>query len=317
MMMDQGLQIQTYAYIGHWRLTSAKGITPGRKMAAVMPAALEPLHCLNVCKCKTNVTNVPEESSRYLSSCCAGETLPWLGEEKRTWVRNLRASVHSVSSLLDRGSILPPGQCYCRFDYDWSEWSLSDEACKGALYQRAGDPLSGLDPTLLDGYYHYRPSAATGVLLPPNADQVTAFLYSDCLPAPPCSCAGGSRNGMNWQACFNEIQIYAADPDRHVPPEILHDAVSQGTDHAKHIQAWVQSAFPAGSCYHYQGQPYVYAELKRSTTWLYAWLQALGLADPPGEGSPMLLVIHLLLTATCFLVVLASLLVLKKLVRSE
>ena len=243
----------------------------------------------------------------------------------------------SSSVLPAQAGVLPAGQCYCRFDYDWSEWSLSDAACKAALYQRSTDPLSGLARVWLDDYYSYKPSEG-GVLLPPNADQISAFLYSDCTPAPPCSCiALGGRDKS--QACFSEIQIYAADPSRRVPEGVLQvrrcymqimaniavllhlhiltgthfmwplqDAVADGHEHTSEIRSWIQSAFPAGSCDLYQGEPYTFAPLRQQqSAWIEAWNQATRTASQPT------FLIQLTLSALCALAVLASLLIIKKL----
>ena len=214
-------------------------------------------------------------------------------------------------SLLHRFKVLPPGQCYCRFDYDWNEWSLSEEACKNALFQRAHDPTSGLDQRLLVSYYAYKPSKVSGVLQPPNADQISAFLYRDCTPAAPCTCMGSMSDKLS-QACINEIQTHAADLNRHVPPEILHDAVTEGNDDGRKIRAWARLTFPTSSCDNFQGHPYVFVQLKNHV-WVDAWQQALGMG--PWEGSPIL-VVQLLLASIFSLVVLASLLVLKRLVQS-
>ena len=208
---------------------------------------------------------------------------------------------------------MPAGQCYCRFDYDWSEWSLSDAACKASLYQRAIDPLSGLARVWLDDYYNYK-AAAGGVLMPPNADQISAFLYSDCIPAPPCSCLA-MKEGESSDACFSEIQIYAADATRSVPEAILQDAVAEGSQHSSQIRAWVKDAFPPGSCFHYQGEPYVYVPLMRARpAWgdAWNWVMALGSA---GAGVQPMLLVQLLLASLCALAVLTGMLVMKKLVQ--
>ncbi|GAX81725.1 hypothetical protein CEUSTIGMA_g9153.t1 [Chlamydomonas eustigma] len=210
--------------------------------------------------------------------------------------------------------ILPVGQCYCRFDYDWSEWSLSDATCKASLYHRASDPRSGLAKVWLDDYYGYRPTEG-GVLLPPNADQISAFLYSDCTPAPPCSCLDIGE-GLSTEACFNEIQIYAANPDRYVPDAVLQDAVADGSEHTNDIRTWIQDAFPLDTCANYQGEPYVYAPLVKPT--LQAWMEALrsivgDISRSSSESSSMIMP-QILLASTSILVLLLSLLVAKKLV---
>ncbi|GAX76313.1 hypothetical protein CEUSTIGMA_g3759.t1 [Chlamydomonas eustigma] len=221
-----------------------------------------------------------------------------------------KASKMADSSL---PGILPVGQCYCRFDYDWSEWSLSDATCKASLYHRASDPRSGLAKVWLDDYYSYKPTEG-GVLLPPNADQISAFLYSDCTPAPPCSCLDIGE-GSSSEACFNEIQIYAAHPDRYVPDAVLQDAVADGSEHTTEIRTWIQDAFPQDMCAHYQGEPYVYAPLIRPA--LHAWIEALkrivGVSYGPTSSPPMILS-QLLLASTCVLVLLVSILKAKKLV---
>ncbi len=193
--------------------------------------------------------------------------------------------------------VLPAGKCYCRYDVDWSEWSLSEPECRRALYLRAADPMSGLATAWLDEHYcGQRPPAVGPLATPAHLDHISAFLYRDCTPAPPCSCmdvrdgSGSDVSTEAWmhafetlclcgrdclkpsvaltglllphqQACYNEIQIYAADVSRNVPDAVLQVAVSQSSEHSTEILAWMQSFFAAGSCDAYQGDPYVFAPL--------------------------------------------------------
>ena len=216
---------------------------------------------------------------------------------------------YSPAAALPRDGVLPAGQCYCRFDNDWSEWSLSDPACKASLYQRAIDPLSGLARVWLDDYYNYK-AAAAGVLMPPYADQISAFLYSDCTPAPPCSCMD-IKEGESYEACFSEIQIYAADAARTVPEDVLQDAVAEGSEHTSQIRSWIKDAFPLGSCDQYPGEPYTYVPLALSgRAWSAVWKQVLG----QGPNARLMIMVQLLLASLCALAVMTSMLVIKKFV---
>ena len=306
---QQGLWTKIFDCIGHWKLTSTKSNTaPWLKKVPYFFYSTD-------ISLAVKITRRPRHSpscilsQSYVVYVCIEERLSWIeAEEKaRLFSRYLSAPPQSLPHQV---RVLPPGQCYCRFDYDWSEWSLSEEACKVALFQRARDPTSGLDQRMLVSYYDYKPSKVSGVLQPPHADQISAFLYSDCTPTPPCSCMGSMGNKLS-QACINEIQIYAADPSRNVPSEILHDAVTEGNDDGRQIRAWAHLTFPTSSCDNFQGHPYVFVQLKLHI-WADAWQRALGIG--PWEGSPVL-VVQILLASICFLVVLASLLVLKRLVQ--
>mmetsp|Transcript_40214 Transcript_40214/g.89240 ORF Transcript_40214/g.89240 Transcript_40214/m.89240 type:complete len:486 (+) Transcript_40214:247-1704(+) len=176
-----------------------------------------------------------------------------------------KATKPSLSLELEAG-VLPVGQCFCRFDYDWNEWSLVEPACKEALYERAKDPLSGLAKVWLDEYYAYQPDSGSGVLSPPHADELAAFLYSDCVPAPPCSCHALSPDAVlagddHAQACFNEIRIFASDKARGVPDSVVFAAVSQSSNDAANITEWLESHFSLDLCNQYQGEPYLFAQL--------------------------------------------------------
>ncbi len=105
------------------------------------------------------------------------------------------------------------------------------------------------------------------------------------------------------QACFNEIQIYAADASRNVPEVVLQAAISESSEHTSEIQTWIQTAFATESCSKYQGQPYVFVQLDQ---------QQAASGNASASGITMILV-QALLASICVLVVLASLLVAKKL----
>ena len=181
----------------------------------------------------------------------------------------LTTSLSSKSSHVDEvkqtsKAILPEGKCYCKFDHDWDEWSLSEPRCRSALYERSNDLRSGLPTSWLDAYYNYRPKLGS-IISPPHVDQISAFLFSDCRPAPPCSCNNLTlESAMSPKAlsCYSEIQIQAADHYRQVPAQVLQVAVTQGhSDGAQGVEEWMVAAFPAPICKAYQGQPYTYQAL--------------------------------------------------------
>ena len=95
---------------------------------------------------------------------------------------------------------------------------------------------------------------------------------------------------------------------------VLQDAVADGREHTSEIRTWIKSAFPAGTCDNYPGEPYVYAPLKKQkSAWVEAWSQVTGFGASV-EIKPTF-IIQATLSALCALAVLASLLVVKKLVQ--
>jgi hypothetical protein len=182
----------------------------------------------------------------------------------------LTTSSSTSSPLLDLikqpgKGVLPEGKCYCKFDHDWDEWSLSEPSCRNALYERSSDLRSGLPSSWLDAFYNYRPKLGS-IISPPHVDQISAFLYSDCLPAPPCSCNNltlESTMSPKALSCYSEVQIQAADPYRLVPAQVLQLAVTQGHSDvgAEGVERWMDATFPAPACKAYQGQPYTYQAL--------------------------------------------------------
>ncbi|KAF8061905.1 CCB3 [Scenedesmus sp. PABB004] len=85
-----------------------------------------------------------------------------------------------------------PGACYCRYVPAAAAWALDEPPCRAALYGRCGGGGALLECAALDGYYRAR-RAGTPAGQAPGADAVSAFLYVDCPPAPPCSCKAAPR----------------------------------------------------------------------------------------------------------------------------
>lgn len=81
----------------------------------------------------------------------------------------------------------PSGSCYCRYNAHSASWALEESACRAALHARCGPAGSLLECAHLEAYYAALVSPKAGAR-PPHVDSISAFLYVDCPPAPPCSC---------------------------------------------------------------------------------------------------------------------------------
>lgn len=94
---------------------------------------------------------------------------------------------HSTSStlatLLGAGFDLP-GSCYCQYDSSKAAWALADPTCKSALFSRCGSAGTLLECAQVEAFYSHSHPATRSM----HKGQISAFLFVDCPPAPPCSC---------------------------------------------------------------------------------------------------------------------------------
>lgn len=80
------------------------------------------------------------------------------------------------------------GSCYCRYVARSASWALEESACKAALYSRCGPAGDLLECKHLEAYYTALAQSRLNPADAPHVDAISAFLYVDCPPAPPCSC---------------------------------------------------------------------------------------------------------------------------------
>jgi hypothetical protein len=98
--------------------------------------------------------------------------------------------------------------CYCRYNEATNAWALLEPACKAGLYRRCdvGDNL--LECAHLTGYYTEGDAAA--------AEKISAFLFVDCPPAAPCSCASlkldGSDDASVSAQCCSDLRAHCQVP---------------------------------------------------------------------------------------------------------
>lgn len=106
----------------------------------------------------------------------------------------------------------PFGICYCRYNPKDSTWALEQAACRAALFQRCKTAGSMLECSQVDAFYR-------GLAMPgseaPHRDSLSAFLYADCPPAPPCSCKAllsGSETATARARCCTDLQAHCQVP---------------------------------------------------------------------------------------------------------
>ena len=102
----------------------------------------------------------------------------------------------------------PYGTCYCRYNPRDSSWALEQAACRAALFNRCKSAGNLLECSQVEGFYR-------GLAMPgseaPHKDAITAFLYADCPPAPPCSCKAllaGSETATARGRCCTDLQAH-------------------------------------------------------------------------------------------------------------
>jgi hypothetical protein len=99
-------------------------------------------------------------------------------------------------------------ECYCRYNEATNAWALLEPACKAGLYRRCdvGDNL--LECAHLTSYYTEGDAAA--------GEKIAAFLFVDCPPAAPCSCASlkldGSDDASVSAQCCSDLRAHCQVP---------------------------------------------------------------------------------------------------------
>lgn len=107
---------------------------------------------------------------------------------------------------------LMPGSCYCRYDSGTATWALEDPACRTALYSKCGPTGSLLECASLEAYYS---GTLHWGLDSEQQDLISAFLFVDCHPAPPCSCKAALAIPTGDSArnqCCRDLQAHCRVP---------------------------------------------------------------------------------------------------------
>jgi hypothetical protein len=106
----------------------------------------------------------------------------------------------------------PYGTCYCRYNPKDSTWALEQAACRAALFSRCKTAGTLLECSQVEDFYK-------GLSMPgseaPHKDTLTAFLYTDCPPAPPCSCkalVSGKETPLERARCCTDLQAHCQVP---------------------------------------------------------------------------------------------------------
>jgi hypothetical protein len=104
------------------------------------------------------------------------------------------------------------GTCYCRYNPKDSTWALEQAACRAALFQRCKTAGALLECSQVEAFYR-------GLAMPgseaPHRDSLSAFLYADCPPAPPCSCKAllsGAETATARGRCCTDLQAHCQVP---------------------------------------------------------------------------------------------------------
>lgn len=121
------------------------------------------------------------------------------------------ASNGTSSSLAANGR--PFSTCYCRYNTKDSSWALEQAACRAALFSRCQSAGPLLECSQVDAFY--RGLSMPGSEEIPHKEALETFLYTDCPPAPPCSCRGlltGSETPTARSRCCADLQAHCQVP---------------------------------------------------------------------------------------------------------
>jgi hypothetical protein len=111
----------------------------------------------------------------------------------------------------------PPGECYCRHDSASGAWGLQEPSCRAALLSKCGPAGALLECAAIQPLYTLAPGGANDVAAQRTATAAAgAFLFADCPPAPPCSCAtlrldAGDAPGPKARCC-SDLRTHCAAP---------------------------------------------------------------------------------------------------------
>lgn len=135
----------------------------------------------------------------------------------------------------------PLGTCYCHYNPASGSWALEQAACRAALFKRCGAAYSMLECSAVEAFYH-------GLAMPgseaPHRDTISAFLYVDCPPAPPCSCKGivtGAETPTARSRCCADLRAHCQVPFSGLNCE----------DVRRFCQAGTQPSDPVGALFSY------------------------------------------------------------------
>lgn len=156
----------------------------------------------------------PAPSPKLAHSTSACPACPVCSDPTTTSSSTSPSTSKSALATTTTAPTSPTGQCYCRYDFDWDTWALDDPTCKAALHSKcAADtrlPCDWVTAYYASSFGGHNASA-------PHSKDLTAFLYNDCPPGPPCACSGLSFEGSSDSAeaiyyCCQDLQVYAAVP---------------------------------------------------------------------------------------------------------
>jgi hypothetical protein len=108
------------------------------------------------------------------------------------------------------------GVCYCRYDAAGATWALREPACRATLLAKCGASGALLECTTLEAFYSLPQHSQEDARAAQLSDQIAAFLFVDCPPSPPCSCArlrmdGADAPGAQAQCC-SDLRAHCAAP---------------------------------------------------------------------------------------------------------
>jgi len=175
----------------------------------------------------------------------AEEKQPAADSSKNARSTNPQPAPCSSSSNTSSSSTAPNGRpfgtCYCRYNPKTSSWALEQAACRASLFNRCKTAGTLLECPQVDAYYR-------GLSMPgseaPHKDTLTAFLYTDCPPAPPCSCralVSGSETPTAHSRCCADLQAHCQVPFSGLDCE----------DVARFCKPGRQSSDPVGALFSY------------------------------------------------------------------
>lgn len=123
---------------------------------------------------------------------------------------------HSLFLRHRGGAPAAAGACYCRYESNGAGWALQEASCRAALYSRCGSQGSLLECATLEAFYSSDGDRARSHRA---SDQIAAFLFVDCPPAPPCSCAALTSDNAGNQIivaskaqCCSDLRAHCKVP---------------------------------------------------------------------------------------------------------
>lgn len=123
----------------------------------------------------------------------------------------------SASLFLRHRGVAASGACYCRYDSSTGSWALREPSCRAALYNKCGSRGSLLECASLEAFYLGSSAVSTSESSKnTHEDAIAAFLFVDCPPSPPCSCAVLRLDGADAPRakaqCCSDLRAHCAAP---------------------------------------------------------------------------------------------------------